>query len=190
MTNFNFQKTNIDGLLKIEVLSRNDNRGSFVKDYSDFVFKNNNIAYNLKEIFYTYSKKGVLRGLHFQEIEEQAKLVRCIKGLIWDVVVDLRYESDTFGKWLAFELSETNMIELLIPKGCAHGYLVLENSIVSYKCNNKFIDEYDSGIFWNDKNLKIEWPLEKVGGVENLIISQKDQKLKSFSEYSLSRNKK
>ncbi len=134
-------------------------------------------------MFYTVSYKGVIRALHFQEVKQQAKLVRSIKGKIFDVIVDLRKNSPTYKEWRGFYLSDENNIELLVPEHFAHGYLVLEDSIVSYKCAEKFYGEYDSGIMWNDETLNINWPLDEIGGIENIILSEKDQNLQSFKNF-------
>ena len=91
--------------------------------------------------------------------------------------------SPTFKKWLGFDLTEGNKLELLVPSGCAHGYLVLERSIVSYKCAEKFYGEYDDGIMWNDPDIGVKWPLEKIGGIGNLILADKDKQLKTFSSF-------
>ena len=182
--NFKFIETDLQGTFLIEPFIVNDERGSFIKDYSDFIFSMKGIDHKLSEIFYTVSKKGVIRGIHFQVVKQQAKLVRCISGKIFDVIVDLRPESDTFGEWRGFYLSGENKKELFVPKHFGHGYLVIEPSIVSYKCAEKFYDEYDSGIIWNDNEINILWPLDKV---ENeLIISSKDKNLQTFHEYKTS----
>ena len=102
---------------------------------------------------------------------------------MWDVVVDLRKNSPTFKKWLSFELTGDNRKEILIPAGCGHGYLVIEPSIVSYKCSEKFYGEYDDGILWNDPELGVEWPLDRVGGTEQLILAEKDKGLQSFKAF-------
>ena len=109
--------------------------------------------------------------------------MRCIWGPVWDVVVDLRKDSHTFRKWQAFDLIGEKHNEILVPAGCAHGYLVLEDSIVSYKCAEKFYGEYDDGVIWNDPDLAVAWPLEKIGGERNLIIAPKDQNLQTFLEF-------
>lgn len=178
-----FKETAIKGLWEIDPFVATDNRGRFVKDFSLEMFQQNGINHNLKEVFYTYSFKGVIRAMHFQKKKQQTKLVRCVNGKIYDVVCDLRNNSNTFKKWLAFELSADNHKEILIPEGCAHGYLVLEDSIVSYKCGEKFYGEYDSGIAWDDPEIGIEWPLELVGGIENIILAEKDKTLPSFKEF-------
>lgn len=121
--------------------------------------------------------------MHFQREKQQPKLVRCIIGHIWDVIIDLRKNSPTFKKWLSFNLYGEQHNEVLVPKGCAHGYLALEPSIVSYKCAEKFYGEYDDGICWNDPDLAVQWPLEKIGGIEHVITSEKDQNLQTFAEF-------
>lgn len=160
-----------------------DIRGGFLKDYSKELFESHGIKHDLKEVFYTYSHKGVIRAIHFQRTKQQAKLVRCIKGKIFDVIVDLRVDSPTFMKWQGFYLTEKNLLQILVPEGFGHGYLVLEDSIVSYKCAEKFYPEYDDGIKYNDLSLSIKWPFDEINGEENLIISEKDKNLKSISDF-------
>jgi dTDP-4-dehydrorhamnose 3,5-epimerase len=178
---FIFENTKFEGLKLIKPFIAYDNRGSFIKDYSSELFQENGITHELKEVFYTVSHKGVIRALHFQRKKQQAKLVRCITGKIFDVVVDLRNDSSTFMQWEGFELSGENCYQLLIPGGFAHGYLVLEESIVSYKCDEKFFSEFDDGIKWNDPDINISWPLDKVDN--KLILAEKDMNLQSFAEF-------
>ncbi len=180
---FSFEELSLKGAYLIKPFFSEDNRGGFIKDYSKSVFAINGIDYDLSEVFYTLSKKGVIRALHFQEVNHQPKLVRCISGKVFDVIVDLRPESPTFKQWLGFYLTGENMIELLIPEHFAHGYLVLEDSIVSYKCATPFDGEHDSGIMYNDPELNVKWPFEEIGGEENIIISEKDKNLQSFKDY-------
>lgn len=183
MEKFQFQELELKGAYLINSFCATDERGAFIKDFNVNVFADNGIEYDLKETFYTVSKKGVIRALHFQKVKEQAKLVRCIQGHIYDVIVDLRPESPTFKKWMGFDLTGDNHKELLVPEHFAHGYLVLEDSIVSYKCKEVFYDEYDTGIMWNDEIINVDWPLDKIGGTENLIISEKDMHLQTFEEF-------
>lgn len=180
---FAFEETEIKGLIKVTPFNADDIRGCFTKDYSKEVFEANGITHNLEEVFYTTSYKGVIRALHFQREKQQPKLVRCIYGHVYDVVVDLRKDSPTFKKWLGFDLIGKEHNEILVPGGCAHGYLVLEDSIVSYKCGEKFYGEYDDGIMWNDPDINVQWPLELIGGEENLILADKDKNLQSFKEF-------
>ena len=180
---FEFKNTEIRELIEITPFNAEDVRGCFTKDYSKEVFENNGIKHDLKEVFYTTSFKGVIRALHFQRVVQQPKLVRCIYGHVYDVVVDLRKDSPTFKQWLGFDLIGDKHNEILVPAGCAHGYLVLEKSIVSYKCAEKFYGEYDDGIMWNDPDINVQWPLDKIGGIDNLILADKDKNLQSFSEF-------
>jgi len=177
---FSFEEIDLKGAYLIKPFIAIDERGSFIKDYSKESFEENGINYDLKEVFYTNSKKGVIRAIHFQRVKQQAKLVRCISGKIYDVIVDLRKNSSTFGEWRGFYLSGENNDQLLIPEGFGHGYLVIEPSVVSYKCAEKFYGEYDDGIIWDDKEIGIDWPLELVN---TIILSEKDKNLQSFEEF-------
>ena len=178
---FSFEELDLKGAYLIKPFVAYDDRGYFIKDYSKEGFEDNGIFHDLKEVFYTNSKKGVVRAIHFQRVKEQAKLVRCVSGKIYDVIVDLRKDSPTFGEWRGFFLSEENKEQLFIPEHFGHGYLVIEPSIVSYKCGEKFYGEYDDGIMWNDPAIGIEWPLELVNN--EIILSDKDKELKSFEEF-------
>ena len=168
---FELKKTDIEGLIEVTPFNADDIRGCFTKDYSREIFEANGIKHDIQEVFYTTSHKGVIRALHFQRVKQQPKLVRCICGHVYDVVVDLRKDSPTFKRWVGFDLIGELHNEILVPSGCAHGYLVLEKSIVSYKCSEKFYGEYDDGILWNDIEINVKWPLEKIGGKNNLIIA-------------------
>lgn len=181
---FDFQETKLKGAYLIKPFIATDERGGFIKDYNIDMYRSHGINHEVKEAFYTISKKGVIRATHFQVVKQQAKVVRCLKGHVYDVIVDLRKDSPTFGQWQGFHLSEENASCLYVPHHFGHGYLVLEDSVVSYKCDEVFYGEYDSGIMWNDGEIGIEWPLEMIGGIENLIISEKDRNLQSFKEYS------
>ena len=180
---FEFRETKIKGLIEVTPFNADDIRGCFTKDYSREVFEANGIHHELAEVFYTTSHKGVIRALHFQRVRQQAKLVRCICGHVFDVVVDLRRDSPTFRQWLGFELTGEKHNEILVPEGCAHGYLVQEPSVVSYKCGEKFYGEYDDGILWNDPDIAVAWPLERIGGVENVILADKDRNLQTFRQF-------
>lgn len=180
---FEFQELDLKGAFKIQPFYATDERGGFVKDYNVEMFKANGIEHELKEVFYTISKRGVIRATHFQLVKQQAKLVRCISGHVYDVIVDLRPDSPTFGQWRGFDLTGGNQVELYIPQYFGHGYLVIEDSIVSYKCGEVFYGEGDSGIMYNDLDINIKWPFELIGGIENLIISEKDKHLMTFCEY-------
>ena len=180
---FDFRELDLKGAYLIKPFFSTDNRGGLLKDYNVDVFETNGINHDLKEVFYTISKRGVIRATHFQMVKQQAKLVRCIRGHVYDVIVDLRPDSLTFGKWQGFHLTEDNTNMLLVPEFFGHGYLVIDDSIVSYKCAEVFYGEGDSGIMYNDPDIGIEWPFELIGGKEKLIISEKDLNLMSFKEY-------
>lgn len=180
---FEFHETKIPGLIEVTPFNADDIRGCFTKDYSKEIFEANGIHHDLAEVFYTTSHKGVIRALHFQREMQQPKLVRCIWGHVWDVVVDLRKDSPTFKEWLAFDLIGEKHNEILVPAGCAHGYLVLGHSIVSYKCAEKFYGEYDDGILWNDPDINVIWPFDLIGGEQNVILADKDKNLQSFAEF-------
>lgn len=180
---FEFKETELKDAYEITPFYASDDRGGFIKDYNIDIFQQNGINHNLKEVFYTISKKGVIRAIHFQLVKQQAKLVRCISGHVYDVIVDLRPKSPTFGKWQGFDLTGENQKSLYIPEYFGHGYLVLEDSIVSYKCNEVFYGEGDSGIMYNDLDINIQWPFDKIGGINKLIISEKDQNLLNLKEY-------
>lgn len=180
---WSFQETEIAGLLEITPFNAEDVRGCFIKDYSKEVFEANGVQHDVLEVFYTTSRKGTIRGLHFQRVKHQSKLVRCIWGHVWDVVIDLRTTSPTFKKWLVFDLVGERHNEILVPTGCAHGFLALRDSIVSYKCDEKFYSEYDDGVRWDDPDIGVDWPVELVGGREKIILSDKDKNLQSFTHF-------
>lgn len=181
-----FQELDLNGAYLIKPFFASDERGGLIKDYNIDVFKEHGINHDLKEVFYTLSKRGVMRAIHFQLIRQQPKLVRCVSGHVYDVVVDLRPNSPTYGQWRGFHLSGDNMNSLLVPAYFGHGYLVIEDSIVSYKAAEVFVGEGDSGIMYNDPDINIEWPYDLIGGEQNLIISEKDKNLMSFESYKSS----
>lgn len=183
ISKFNFIKTEIDGVYIIDTWVFSDNRGYFMETYNYDDFK----AADLDMIFVqdnqSKSKKGVLRGLHFQKTHPQGKLVRVIKGEVFDVVVDIRKNSKTFGKWVGVTLSEENKRQFYIPQGFAHGFLVLSDEAeFSYKCTDFYHPEDEGGIAWDDPDIGIEWPIE---GIDELTISEKDKKWKGIKEYSI-----
>ena len=180
---WNFNELDLKGAYLIKPFFASDDRGGLIKDYNIDVFKEHGISHELKEVFYTLSKKGVIRATHFQLIKQQPKLVRCVSGHVYDVIVDLRPQSPTFGQWKGFHLTGENMDSLLVPANFGHGYLVIEDSIVSYKAAEVFYGEGDSGIMYDDSDINIEWPFELIGGKDKLIISEKDLKLMSFKQY-------
>jgi dTDP-4-dehydrorhamnose 3,5-epimerase len=178
---FSFEELDLKGAYLIKPFISYDDRGHFIKDYSSDVFIENGLDHGLKEVFYTNSQKGVVRAIHFQRVKEQAKLIRCITGKIFDVIIDLRITSPTFGKWRGFYLSGETNESIYVPEHFGHGYLVIEPSIVSYKCSEKFYAEYDDGIMWDDPEIGIKWPLDLVDN--KIILSEKDKNLQSFTEF-------
>lgn len=180
---FEFEELQLSGAFVINPFYATDERGGFIKDYNIDTFLANGISHELKEVFYTVSKRGVIRAMHFQLGKQQPKLVRCISGHVYDVITDLRPNSPTFGKSLGFHLTGENHKTLYIPQFFGHGYLVIEDSVVSYKCGEVFYGEGDSGIMYNDADLAIEWPMDLIGGEKNLIISEKDKHLMSLEDY-------
>jgi len=166
--------TNFHGLKIIKGINYHDKRG-----YLREIFKNNFFK-NEKFIFWciSRSKKNVIRGLHLQTKFKQGKFVSVIKGKIFDVVLDLRKKSKTYGKYYSIILSEKNSTSLFIPAGFAHGYYSLEkDNLVFYGCTNYRSKDDEIGILWNDSELKIKWP------IKNPIISQKDRKLRAFYDF-------
>ena len=174
------KNTKIEGLYIIQPKVFKDDRGIFFESFNNEIFKKN-IASNIDFVQdnQSLSSKGVLRGLHFQNPPNaQAKLVSVVKGCVLDVVVDLRKDSTTFGKYIMEELSEYNNHQLFLPKGMAHGFLTMEdNTIFSYKCSDFYHKESEDSILWNDNTLNIKWPSS------NPILSEKDKNAKKFSSF-------
>ncbi len=178
------ERTPIEGLTLIHPHVFEDERGYFIKDFESKFYAENGLPTEFLETNESKSKKGTIRGLHFQQKFSQGKLIRVIKGAVYDVAVDLRFNSPTFGKWMGFELSEYNHDVLYIPAGFAHGFLALEDdSIFSYKCTNKYAPEFDSGVKFDDPEIGVVWPVDKVGGWDHVITSAKDAKLQSFRDF-------
>lgn len=178
------EKTPIEGLVLIHPHVFEDERGYFIKDFEKSFYEQNGLPVNFFETNESKSKKGTIRGLHFQQRFSQGKLIRVIKGAVYDVAVDLRFGSPTFGKWMGFELTELNHDVLYIPEGFAHGFLSLEeDSIFSYKCTNRYAPEFDSGIRYDDPEIGVNWPVERVGGWDKVITSFKDANLQSMNTF-------
>lgn len=180
---FEFEELKLKGAYKINPFYAMDERGNLIKDYNIDTFHDAGINYELKETFYTYTKKGAIRAIHFQEIKPQPKLMRLISGHLFYIMVDLRIDSPTCGKWLHFDLKGDEPVSLLVPAGFGQGYLALEDSVMSYKASEVFYGPGDFGIKYDDPDIDIDWPFELIGGKENLIISEKDLRLMSFKEY-------
>ncbi|MDD6844858.1 MAG: dTDP-4-dehydrorhamnose 3,5-epimerase [Clostridia bacterium] len=165
------EKTPIEGLYVIEPTVHQDERGYFVETYNQRDFEEAGLYYTFVQDNQSMSVKGVLRGLHFQKEFPQAKLVRVIKGTVFDVAVDIRKNSPTYGKWYGVELSEDNKKQFLISEGFAHGFVVLSDvAEFCYKVTDFYHPGDEGGIAYNDPDIGIEWPV-----TDNLIMSQKDQ---------------
>ncbi|MDW8799683.1 dTDP-4-dehydrorhamnose 3,5-epimerase [Clostridium sp. A1-XYC3] len=180
MGQFKFGETFIEGVYVIEPKVFGDNRGYFMETYNYEDFENAGLDMRFVQDNHSMSRKGVLRGLHFQKECPQGKLVRITKGEVFDVAVDLRKSSSTYGKWFGIVLSEENKKQLYIPKGFAHGFLVLsETAEFIYKCTDFYYPEYECGITWNDEQISIEWPLDNI---QEIILSDKDKGWKSLKQ--------
>ncbi|KRE51254.1 dTDP-4-dehydrorhamnose 3,5-epimerase [Paenibacillus sp. Soil522] len=178
----NIQTTKLEGVLLIEVEVHQDHRGFFMESYNKHKFEAAGIIYNFIQDNHSLSvEAGTLRGLHYQlDPKAQTKLVRVVAGSIYDVVVDLRKSSPTLGQWIGVILSEANKRQLLVPKGFAHGFCTIEsNTQVFYKVDEYYSPEHDRGIFWNDDDLAIDWP------VRTPILSDKDNKHPKLTEAEL-----
>ncbi|MFT4104674.1 MAG: dTDP-4-dehydrorhamnose 3,5-epimerase [Lacrimispora sp.] len=170
----------IEGLYVIEPAVFPDSRGYFMETYNQNDFKEAGLNMVFVQDNQSMSIKGVLRGLHFQKQFPQGKLVRAVRGKVFDVAVDLRSSSETYGKWFGVELSAENKKQFYIPEGFAHGFLVLSDEAeFAYKCTDFYHPGDEGGILWSDPEIGIEWPVEE--GME-LIISDKDQKWSGISE--------
>lgn len=177
----NIIETKLQGCFIIEPKVFEDDRGYFFESFNQNTF-NEKLGVNIDFVQdnESFSSKGVLRGLHFQKGEfAQAKLVRVVKGRVLDIAVDIRKGSKTFGEYVSVELSEENKKQFFVPRGFAHGFLVLENNtIFSYKCDNYYNKASEGGIIYNDPVLNIDWKFNN----ENLIISDKDKILSKLQE--------
>lgn len=181
MIKFNFVKTPLEGMYTIEPTVFYDDRGYFMETFNRNDFIQAGIDISILQQNQSISVKGVLRGLHFQKQKQQAKLVRVIHGKVFDVGVDLRMGSPTFGKWYGTVLSDENNRMCYIPKGFAHGFLTLsDEAIFTYGCTDFYDSEDEDGILWNDTTLAIEWPVERD---MKIILSEKDANQQTFKEY-------
>ncbi len=179
MNNFSLKQTGIEGLVVIESKVFGDNRGFFMETYNKASFEELGLNIEFVQDNHSKSRKGVLRGIHFQTKYPQGKLVRVIKGRVFDVAVDLRKDSETYGKWYGVELSEENKKMFYMPEGFGHAFLTLEDETeFLYKTTNLYHPEYDAGIIYNDEDIAITWP--NIGC--DYILSEKDKKLPSLRE--------
>lgn len=174
--------TPIKDLVVIEPKVFEDQRGYFFEAYNKNTFHELGLDYDFVQDNQSYSTKGVLRGLHFQKQYPQAKLVRVLQGEVFDVAVDLRKDSPTYGKWYGVTLSAENKKMFMIPRGFAHGFLVLSDTAVfSYKCDDFYHPNDEGGIMYNDSDIGVEWPKIDV----EYILSEKDKRHKKFSDINL-----
>jgi len=166
----------IPGVLLFEPVLLSDHRGAFVETYHDDRYRNAGIRERFVQDNYSRSIRHTLRGLHFQEPQAQGKLVMALEGTVFDVVVDIRKGSPTFGKWYGVELSGDNLRQMYIPPGCAHGFCVTSASAsFLYKCTAYYSPEHDRGVRWNDTALGIPWPISQP------ILSRKDENLRTLN---------
>jgi dTDP-4-dehydrorhamnose 3,5-epimerase len=174
---FTFKQLSIPEVILVEPKSFSDERGFFLESFKESIFSDNGINKKFLQDNYSHSVKGVLRGLHYQKNPNaQAKLVTALRGKIFDVAVDIRQNSPTFGKWVSEILSEENHNLLFIPEGFAHGFFVLSDKAdVFYKASKEYSSKDDRGIMWNDPKIGIKWP------TENPIMSKKDLELPSLN---------
>ncbi len=174
-----FSETKLKGAFIIEPEKLEDERGFFARIFDKKVFEQHGLEFNLVEASISFNKKkGTLRGMHYQTIPYgETKIVRCTHGRIFDVIIDLRPDSETFKKWFGVELSEDNRKMLYIPKGFANGFITLEDDCeIFYQMDQAYKPEYARGIRWDDKTLKISWPMEPK------VISAKDLSWKPFAD--------
>jgi len=183
VTNVKIKETKLPGVLIIEPKVFSDARGYFMETWNKNRYAEFGIKYNFVQDNLSQSSKGVLRGLHFQNPNPQGKLVYVLQGEVFDVAVDIRINSPTFGQWVGITLSSKNNRQLFIPGGFAHGFCVIsEYALFAYKCNDFYNPQAEKGVIWNDEDVNIEWP------VNSPILSQKDQtypKLKDISPKEL-----
>ena len=175
----NIETTPIKDLLIINPLVYNDERGYFYESYNQRFLRDKGIYTNFVQDNQSYSTKNVLRGLHFQTIAPQAKLVRCVVGEVYDVVVDLRKSSETYKQWYGVKLSDENRKMMFVPKGFAHGFLTLSDyAIFQYKCDELYMPTADAGVNFKDEELNIDWLVD----INELIISEKDRVLPRLAD--------
>ncbi|MCL2031573.1 MAG: dTDP-4-dehydrorhamnose 3,5-epimerase [Oscillospiraceae bacterium] len=164
MGKFRFLPAPVEGVVVVEPTVFGDSRGYFMETYNQNEFAQAGITAGFVQDNQSRSARGVLRGLHLQKTRPQAKLVRCLEGEVFDVCADLRPGSPTYGRWYGLMLSGENRRQLFIPRGLAHGFLVLsETAVFAYKCDEFYCPEDEAGLLWNDPGIGIEWPLDGIG---------------------------
>ena len=182
---FNFIPLKLRDAFCIEYFYTGDARGEFGKVFEKDIYKAAGIEFSLNESFASVSQKNVIRGLHFQTNQPQAKLVSVLNGKVWDVILDLREDSPTFKMWEGVELSRKNHRALYVPRGFAHGFASLEDeTVMLYQCDGRYDKETDMGILYNDPDIGIEWPID----ISTAIFSKRDLELPSFQDYLKMKN--
>ncbi len=173
MENFKFTETPLKDCFVVEPKVFGDDRGFFMETYNKKAFEEAGYTMEFVQDNHSKSRRGVLRGLHFQINNPQGKLVRVISGEVFDVAVDLRKDSETYGKWFGLYLNDENKKQLYVPEGFAHGFLVTSDEAeFCYKCTDFYDPTDEGGLMWNDESIGIEWPLDKV---EEVLLSEKDK---------------
>lgn len=187
MAKYSIETTKLDGVKLIHYSYSEDNRGYFLKQFEKGAFKELGLMTNIDETFESFSKHGVIRGLHYQEEEyAQKRYIRVITGEIYDVCVDIRPDSETFGKWIGVYLNSEQHKALYVERGFAHGFQVTSDyAIVSYICDGGYCPDHENGIIYSDKTLSIDWP---INDEECVILSSRDAKFQTFEEYCLINN--
>lgn len=181
---FEFEKTELEGLLIITPHQFADDRGLYKKYYEKNVFGENGITCEFNESSDLYSKKGALRGLHYQTVDSQAKLIHVISGSLFDVALDLRENSPTFGQYHTELLKAEENKVVFIPEGFAHGFISLtEDTVFSYQCSGRYVPEACGGILWCDPDLNIPYPLKEYG-IDKVIVTEKDAGWCTLAEYT------
>ena len=183
MADINVVQTEIEGLVIIEPAVFSDERGYFMETYNREVFEKNGLTMDFVQDNESKSKKGVLRGLHFQTKFPQGKLVRVLSGEVYDIGVDLRKGSKTYGQYAGVILSGENKKMFYVPEGFAHGFLVVsDEAVFTYKCTNLYHPEFDGGIIYNDSDINIAWP---TAGIPEILLSGKDRVLPTLREINI-----
>lgn len=177
---FLFQELDLKGAYLISNFYADDNRGGFTKSFEKDIYKEAGIEFQLNETFASRSMKNVIRGLHFQTNNPQAKLVSVVAGAVWDVIVDLRTDSPTFKQWIAHELSVDNHLSFYIPRGFAHGFASLKDgTVMLYQCDGKYDKETDTGIRFDDPDIGIKWPVDECVAIH----SSRDLLFQNLEDY-------
>lgn len=177
---FKFSELELKGAYLIENFHMGDNRGGFTKCFEKDIYANAGIEFNLNETFASVSAKNVIRGIHFQTNNPQAKLVSVLNGKVWDVIVDLRMGSPTYKQWICVELDSIKANALYIPRGFGHGFASLEdNTIMLYQCDGAYDKESDTGIIYNDSDIRVNWPIDETVAIH----SKRDMELMTLEQY-------